>query len=198
MTAQTSTQPQIIPKFGEQKKAFSIDELKRLINAAKNMRDLNQVKGYLCSYFIPCSNPHGVFMWRSEIKNLEHIPDKNINKLIRPITKVFYTQSEQGPSQKVEFNINKWFMIEYSTVCVATCDPQKSRIFKLGGQLYLNIFPGFLHILRPISTFESTTHLAVKFIFSHIQDIWCSGDWNLTEYIIKWLAAVAIDAEVIA
>ncbi|UZO26399.1 uncharacterized protein OCT59_018626 [Rhizophagus irregularis] len=148
MTAQTSTQAQVIPKFGEQKKAFSIDELKRLINAAKNMRDLNQAK-------------------------------------------VFYTQSEQGPSQKVEFNINKWFMIEYSTVCVATCDPQKSRIFKLGGQLYLNIFPGFLHILRPISTFESTTHLAVKFIFSHIQDIWCSGDWNLTEYIIKWLAGVA-------
>ncbi|GET54974.1 highly derived D5-like helicase-primase [Rhizophagus irregularis DAOM 181602=DAOM 197198] len=137
MTAQTSTQAQVIPKFGEQKKAFSIDELKRLINAAKNMRDLNQAKGYLCSYFIPCSNPHGVFMWRSEIKNLEHIPDKNINKLIRPITKVFYTQSEQGPSQKVEFNINKWFMIEYST------------------------------------------------------DIWCSGDWNLTEYIIKWLAGVA-------
>ncbi|GBC13769.2 bifunctional DNA primase/polymerase [Rhizophagus irregularis DAOM 181602=DAOM 197198] len=191
MTAQTSTQAQVIPKFGEQKKAFSIDELKRLINAAKSMSDLDQVKGYLCSYFIPCSNPHGVFMWRSEIKNLEHIPDKNISKLIRPITKVFYTQSEQGPSQKVEFNINKWFMIEYSTVCVATCDPQKSRIFKLGGQLYLNIFPGFLHILRPISTFKSTTHQAVKFIFSHIQDIWCSGDWNLTEYIIKWLAGVA-------
>ncbi|PKY58671.1 hypothetical protein RhiirA4_480784, partial [Rhizophagus irregularis] len=191
MTTQASIQAQVISKFGEQKKAFSIDELKRFIVAAKSMSDLNQAKRYLCSYFIPCSNPHGVFMWRSEIKNLEHIPDKNINKLIRPITKVFYTQSEQGPSQKVEFNINKWFMIEYSTVCVATCDPQKSRIFKLGGQLYLNIFPGFLHILRPISTFESVTHQAVKFIFSHIQDIWCSGDWNLTEYIIKWLAGVS-------
>ncbi|GBC39256.2 highly derived D5-like helicase-primase [Rhizophagus irregularis DAOM 181602=DAOM 197198] len=168
MTAQTSTQAQVIPKFGEQKKAFSIDELKRLINAAKSMSDLDQAKGYLCSYFIPCSNLHGVFMWRSEIKNLEHIPDKNISKLIRPITKVFYTQSEQ-----------------------ATYDPQKSRIFKLGGQLYLNIFPGFLYVLRPISTFESTTHQAVKFIFFHIQNIWCSGNWNLTEYIIKWLASVA-------
>ncbi|CAB4432697.1 unnamed protein product [Rhizophagus irregularis] len=191
MTAQVSTQAQVIPKFSEQKKAFSIDELKQLVGAAKSMSDLDQAKRYLCSYFIPCSNPHGVFMWRSEIKNLEHIPDKNISKLIRPITKVFYMQSEQGPPQKVEFNINKWFMIEYSTVCVATCDPQKSRIFMLGGQLYLNIFPGFLHVLRPISTFESTTHLAVKFIFSHIQDIWCSGDWNLTEYIIKWLAGVS-------
>ncbi|GBC21590.2 highly derived D5-like helicase-primase [Rhizophagus irregularis DAOM 181602=DAOM 197198] len=30
-----------------------------------------------------------------------------------------------------------------------------------------------------------------KFIFSHIQEIWCLGDWNLTEYIIKWLAGVA-------
>ncbi|GET58584.1 hypothetical protein GLOIN_2v1880406 [Rhizophagus irregularis DAOM 181602=DAOM 197198] len=167
MTAQTSTQAQVISKFGEQKKAFSIDELKRLINAAKNMRDLNQAKGYLCSYFIPCSNPHGVFMWRSEIKNLEHIPDKNINKLIRPITKVFYTQSEQGPSQKVEFNINKWW---------PTLSQYLSRIPP---------YPAFdIH-------FESTTHLAVKFIFFHIQDIWCSGDWNLTEYIIKWLAGVA-------
>src|SRR6185369_14184137 len=127
----------------------------------------------------------------SEIKNLEHIPDKNISKLIRPITKVFYMQSEQGPPQKAEFNINKWFMVEYSTVCVATCDPQKSRIFMLGGQLYLNIFPGFLHVLRPISTFETQTHQAVKFIFSHIRDIWCSGDWNLTEYIIKWLAGIS-------
>ncbi|PKY61900.1 hypothetical protein RhiirA4_524406, partial [Rhizophagus irregularis] len=95
MTTQASTQAQVIPKFGEQKKAFSIDELKRLVGTAKS------------------------------------------------------------------------------------------------GQLYLNIFPGFLHILRPISTFESVTHQAVKFIFSHIQDIWCSGDWNLTEYIIKWLAGVS-------
>ncbi|CAB4431762.1 unnamed protein product [Rhizophagus irregularis] len=138
MTTQASTQIQVIPKFGEQKKAFSIDELKRLVGAAKSMSDLDQAKRYLCSYFIPCSNPHGFFMWRSEIKNLEHIPDKNISS-----------------------------------------------------QLYLNIFPGFLHILRPISTFESVTHQAVKFIFSHIQDIWCSGDWNLIEYIIKWLAGVS-------
>ncbi|GET58440.1 hypothetical protein GLOIN_2v1880406 [Rhizophagus irregularis DAOM 181602=DAOM 197198] len=105
--------------------------------------------------------------------------------------KVFYTQPEQGPSQKTEFNIYKWFMVENTDVCNATCDPHKQRIFRsLTGQLYLNIFPGFLHVLRPISTFESTIHLAVKFI-SHIQDIWCSGDWNLTEYIIKWLAGVS-------
>ncbi|PKK60035.1 hypothetical protein RhiirC2_819518 [Rhizophagus irregularis] len=83
-------------------------------------------------------------------------------------------------------------MVENTDVCNATCDPHKQRIFRsLTGQLYLNIFPGFLHVLRPISTFESTIHLAVKFIFSHIQDIWCSGDWNLTEYIIKWLAGVS-------
>ncbi|PKC56807.1 hypothetical protein RhiirA1_401868 [Rhizophagus irregularis] len=133
MTAQTSTQAQVISKFGEQKKAFSIDKHKQLIVTAKSMSDLNQAKRYLYGYFILYFNPHGVFMWQSEIKNLEHIPDKNISKLIHPITKVFYTQSEQGLPQKVEFNINKWFMIEYSTVCVATCDPQKSLIFKLDG-----------------------------------------------------------------
>ncbi|GBC24744.2 hypothetical protein GLOIN_2v1880406 [Rhizophagus irregularis DAOM 181602=DAOM 197198] len=114
MTAQTSTQAQVISKFGEQKKAFSIDKHKQLIVTAKSMSDLNQAKRYLYGYFILYFNPHGVFMWQSEIKNLEHIPDKNISKLIHPITKVFYTQSEQGLPQKVEFNINKWFMIEYN------------------------------------------------------------------------------------
>ncbi|CAB4437537.1 unnamed protein product [Rhizophagus irregularis] len=192
MTTQASTQAQVISKFGEQKKAFSINELKRLVNAAKSMSDLNQAKRYLCSYFIPCADPHGIFWWDPDSKSLKYVIDKNIGKLIRPITKAFYTQPEQGPPQKVEFNINKWFMIEYSTVCIATCDPHKQRIFRSStGQLYLNIFPGFLHDLRPISTFESVIHQAVKFIFSHIRDIWCSGDWNLTEYIIKWLAGIS-------
>ncbi|GBC22326.2 hypothetical protein GLOIN_2v1880406 [Rhizophagus irregularis DAOM 181602=DAOM 197198] len=146
-----TTQAQVIPKFGEQTKAFSIDELKWLIVAAKSMSDLDQAKRYLCSYFIPYADPHGT-----------------------------------------EFNIYKWFMVENTDVCNATCDPHKQRIFRsLTGQLYLNIFLGFLHVLHLISTFESTIHLAVKFIFSHIQDIWCSGDWNLTEYIIKWLAGVS-------
>ncbi|CAB4376356.1 unnamed protein product [Rhizophagus irregularis] len=104
-----TTQAQVIPKFGEQKKAFSIDELKRLIVATKNMSDLDQAKRYLCSYFIPCADPHGVFWWDPDSKSLKHVIDKNIGKLIRPITK----------------------------------------------------------------------------------DIWCSGDWNLTEYIIKWLAGVS-------
>ncbi|GET66947.1 highly derived D5-like helicase-primase [Rhizophagus irregularis DAOM 181602=DAOM 197198] len=109
MTAQYSIQAQVIPKFGEQKKAFSIDELKWLIVTAKSMSDLNQAKRYLCSYFISCADPHGVFWWDPDSKSLKHVIDKNI---------------------------------------------------------------GFLHVLRPIST-------------------WCSGDWNLTEYIIKWLAGVS-------
>ncbi|PKB93973.1 hypothetical protein RhiirA5_404924, partial [Rhizophagus irregularis] len=155
---------------------------------------LHMIWEYQLSLIIPLvlANPHGVFWWDPDSKSLKHVIDKNIGKLIRPITKAFYTQPEQGPSQKTEFNIYKWFMVENTDVCNATCDPHKQRIFRsLTGQLYLNIFPGFLHVLRPISTFESTIHLAVKFIFSHIRDIWCSGDWNLTEYIIKWLAGVS-------
>ncbi|GBC27835.2 hypothetical protein GLOIN_2v1880406 [Rhizophagus irregularis DAOM 181602=DAOM 197198] len=125
-----TTQTQVISKFGEQKKAFSIDELKRLINAAKSMSDLDQAKRYFCSYFIPCADPHGVFWWDPDSKSLKHIIDKNIGKLIHPITKAFYTQPEQGPSQKTEFNIYKWFMVENTDVCNATCDLHKQRIFR--------------------------------------------------------------------
>ncbi|GBC28720.2 hypothetical protein GLOIN_2v1880406 [Rhizophagus irregularis DAOM 181602=DAOM 197198] len=107
-----TTQAQVIPKFGEQKKAFSIDELKRLIVTAKSMSDLDQAKRYLCSYFIPCADPHEVFWWDPDSKSLKHVIDKNIGKLIHPIMKAFYTQPEQGPSQKTEFNIYKWFMVK--------------------------------------------------------------------------------------
>ena len=85
-----TTQAQVILNFGEQKKAFSIDELKRLIVAAKSMSDLNQAKRYLCSYFIPCADPHGVFWWDPDSKSLKYVIDKNIGKLICPITKVVF------------------------------------------------------------------------------------------------------------
>ncbi|UZO16790.1 uncharacterized protein OCT59_008166 [Rhizophagus irregularis] len=73
-----TTQAQVIPKFGEQTKAFSIDELKRLIITAKSMSDLNQAKRYLCSYFIPCADPHRVFWWDPDSKSLKYVIDKNI------------------------------------------------------------------------------------------------------------------------
>ncbi|GBC34019.2 toprim domain-containing protein [Rhizophagus irregularis DAOM 181602=DAOM 197198] len=134
-----TTQAQVIPKFGEQKKAFSIDELKRLIVAAKSISDLDQAKRYLCSYFITCADPHGVFWWDPDSKSLKHVIDKNIGKLIRPITKAFYTQPEQGPSQKTEFNIYKWFMVENTNavgtqLVYKTSDPQ-TILGSFNGQL---------------------------------------------------------------
>ncbi|GBB93907.1 hypothetical protein RclHR1_22500004 [Rhizophagus clarus] len=112
--------------------------------------------------------------------------------LIRPITKTFFKQSDpEQPPIKIKFNIAYWFLHDNSFTCVATCDPAKKRIYKIQGQNYLNIFPGFLHQLRPLTDFSANIHRAVKSIFTHIRDIWCSGDWNLTEYIIKWFAGVA-------
>ncbi|PKK64868.1 hypothetical protein RhiirC2_786907 [Rhizophagus irregularis] len=129
MTVQTSTQAQVISKFGEQKKAFNIDEHKRLIVTAK------------------------IFMWQSEIKNLEHISDKNISKLIHLITKVFYIQSEQGPHKRSNsISINaRWLTLSQ----------------------YLPRIPPYLAI-------------------SGVLD-----DWNLTEYIIKWLASVSAERKIV-
>jgi hypothetical protein len=93
--------------------------------------------------------------------------------------------SQDAPVEKKEFNICRWFMGDYSSIYVVTCDPVKLHLFKVKGQLYLNIFSGFLHTLQPLTTFENKAHLAVKLIFMHIWDVWYLGDWNLTEYIIK-------------
>jgi hypothetical protein len=169
MAAQASIQAQAFPRFAEPKEAFGVSRLRKLVKGAKEFNDLRIAKQYLCSYFISCSNPHGVFMWRPDIKNLEHIPDKNITKLIRPISKKFYIQTSQdAPVEKKEFNIYGWFMSNYNSVCMATCDPIKPCLFKVKGQLYLNIFPGFPHALQPLTTFDNKVHLAVKLIFMHI------------------------------
>ncbi|CAB4444915.1 unnamed protein product [Rhizophagus irregularis] len=63
------------------------------------MSNLNQAKRYFCSYFIPCTDLHGIFWWDPDSKSLKYIPDKNIGKLIRLITKNFYIQSPQGISE---------------------------------------------------------------------------------------------------
>ncbi|GBC09249.1 hypothetical protein RclHR1_08710001 [Rhizophagus clarus] len=108
----------VISKFGKSKEAYSIDILKWLIREANSLDDITKAKQYIHSYFILYSNPHGVFMWRPDIKNFEHILMKNID-------------------------------------------------------------------------FSANIHRAIKIIFTHIWDVWCSEDWNVTEYIIKWFAGVA-------
>ena len=29
-------------------------------------------------------------------------------------------------------------------------------------------------------------------MFKHVRDIWCSKNWELTEYIIKWFAGMSV------
>jgi hypothetical protein len=115
MAAQASTQAQAFPKFAKPKEAFSVSKLKELVKGAKNFNDLRNAKQYLCSYFIPYSNPYRIFMWRPDVKSFEHIPNKNITKLIRPIYKNFYIQTSQdAPVEKIEFNIHHWFIADYN------------------------------------------------------------------------------------
>ncbi|GBB99163.1 hypothetical protein RclHR1_34350001 [Rhizophagus clarus] len=104
-----------------------------------------------------------------EVNSLDDITKANI--LIRPITKTFFKQSNSEQLlTKTEFNIAKWFIYDNSSTYVATCDPAKQRIYKIQADIYQ----------------------AIKIIFTHIRDVWCSGDWNVTEYIIKWFAGMSI------
>jgi hypothetical protein len=189
-----SAQTQPIQRFGDPQEAFDINVLKGLVLKAQTMDDLKVAKGYVLSYFILCSNPHGVFMWRPDINNFEHKPVKEINMLIRPIKRVFYkptTNPEERP-EKTEFDISRWFLRENNVVCVSDCNPSKARLYRVKRQLYLNIFPGFLHISQELSEFSKEAHTGVKTIFAHIRDTWCSGNWELTEYIIKWIAGISV------
>ena len=183
-----------IQKFSEPQEAFNIGTLKSLVLQAKTPDELKGAKCYLLSYFMLCSSPHGVIMWRPDINDFEHKLIKEIGMLIRPITRTFYKPSsnpEERP-EKVKFNILSWFLDDNPLVCVAQCDPSKSRMYKVKGQFYINVFPGFMHIPQELSEFNKEELAKTKLIFIHTRDIWCSGNWELTEYIIKWFAGVSI------
>ena len=116
-----------IQKFSEPQEAFNIGTLKSLILQAKTLDELNNAKCYLLSYFMLCSSPHGVIMWRPDINDFEHKLTKEIDMLIRPITRTFYKPSnnpEERP-EKIKFNILSWFLNDNDIVCVAQCDPSK-------------------------------------------------------------------------
>jgi hypothetical protein len=115
-------------------------------------------------------------MWCPDVKSFEHISVKNIDMLICHITQKFYIlTSNPEVIDKVEFNIHRWFIFDNALVSVATCDPIKSCLFKIKGQVYLNIFLGFPHTLQPLTAFKNKVHLVVKLIFMHIRDVWYSG-----------------------
>ena len=134
--------------FGEPEKAFDLATFKALIFKAKSMKELISAKAYLLSYFRIYSDPHGVFMWQSDINTFKHYTIKEIDVLIHTISVKFYTPSSnpEEKAKKEEFNISKWFFFDSSLVYVSDCDPIKPRLYKVKGQRYINIFPGFLHI----------------------------------------------------
>ena len=173
--------------FGEPEEAFDLATLKALIFKAKCMNELIPAKAYLLSYFRVCSDPHGVFMWRPDINAFKHYTMKEIDVLIRAISVKFYTPSSnpEEKAKKEEFNISKWFFFDSSLVYVSDCDPIKPRLYKVKGQRYINIFPGFLHIPQSLSEYSTKEHAGARLMFKHVRDIWCSENWQLTEYIIK-------------
>ena len=180
--------------FGEPEEAFDLATLKALIFKAKCMNELIPAKAYLLSYFRVCSNPHGVFMWRPDINAFKHYTMKEIDVLIRAISVKFYTPSSnpEEKAKKEEFNISKWFFFDSSLVYVSDCDPIKPRLYKVKGQRYINIFPGFLHIPQSLSEYSTKEHAGARLMFKHVRDIWYSENWKLTEYIIKWFAGMSV------
>src|SRR5271156_990605 len=147
-------------RFGDPKIAFNINTLKSLVLKAKTPDDLKSAKYYLLSYFMLCSNPYGVYMWRPDINNFELKFIKEISMLIQPVKRIFYTQStnpEEHP-ERTEFDIARWFLKVNDLVTVSDCDPTKARLYKVKGQRYLNIFPGFLHIPQSLSKFSAAEH----------------------------------------
>src|SRR5205807_6367695 len=110
-------------EIGEQKTAYSIETAKRLINEAETIDDLKTVKEYIYSYFMLCSQPHGVYMWCPDTNTFVHYFIKETKMLIRHLKKIFYILSKdlEQPQKKKEFLLSDWFFNENVIVCKPDC-----------------------------------------------------------------------------
>ena len=75
---------------------------------------------------------------------------------------------------KEEFNLSKWFFFDSNLVYISDCDPAKPRLYKIKGQWYVNIFPGFMHSSQSLSEYNAKEYAKARLIFKHIRDIWYS------------------------
>ena len=161
--------------FGERKDAYSVDTLRNLISKGK----IEKAKEYVLDYFARVSNPPGVLSWVPSERKTEHLKDADAKNL-------FIKRFKNG-----DFDIQKWFFIDHSTVYRQNIDAHKKKIYIKDKQQYINIFEGYRFTeKKKYSSFDKETKKKVEAIWNHIFIVWASRKEAQYNYIKQWICNV--------
>ncbi|AYV85346.1 MAG: highly derived d5-like helicase-primase: PROVISIONAL [Satyrvirus sp.] len=159
--------------FGTEIVNFSTNILDKLVHGG----NINEAKTYIQKYFIKIGNPPGILMWTPSENKMSYYKFSDVKTLY--IKRIVNNK----------FDIQIWFYNEEHTVYLQNLEVNKERIYEKCGQKYINIFPGFMHKIPKIyNDFTNDIKNKVKIVWSHIKNVWCSGQNDLYKYNKKWIS----------
>ena len=161
--------------FGTAETDYTAGELHRLIRSGL----LDDAKTYVRKYFAKIANPPGVLFWKHYDKSMIHYTIDEIKNL-------FIHKITNG-----EFEIQSWFTYAEMTLYFREMSITKGRIYKIGNQMCINSFPGFLHTqMKKFSNYPIDIQKKVELIWDHIKIVWCSGKKELFDYNKNWICCM--------
>jgi hypothetical protein len=158
--------------FGTEKLNYNVNKLIQFVESGK----FDEAKIYLKKYFVKVMKPIGVLLWMSAEEELFFYEFHQIKKIIPKI-------------RNNNFDIQLWFLNDYNDFYLQNINVSQGRIYKNNDQLYINLFPGYLHThTKSYDSFSSDIKGKVELIWNHIKIVWCSDQDDLFDYNKKWIS----------
>ena len=151
---------------------------------------MEEAHNYIKKYILPIIEPMGILLWdvvcqkftfygRSEgIEGL--IPNSRYEEVI---------VNERKKNTRMTHKLIDWFKGEYSEMYRQVIDLNMPPIYDVKGQLYVNLFQGFLYKTPKIeSDFHHIARQGVDAIWNHIYEVWASKNKKVFKYLKAWIS----------
>src|SRR4051794_18236148 len=122
--------------------AFSLETLQQYLNGVKTVQELDPVKTYVTNYFVRTIFPSGVLMWCPDDCTLKYLSKGDTSDDFLAAESISIFNHETTKIEK--FDVCKWFLSNKVPMHKVGCDFNKPRTYKIKGQTYINMSPGFL------------------------------------------------------
>ena len=152
-----------------------------------------EMKKYVKNYFYKSIKPLGTYLYDPLDNTFTFNSTTDVKReVLHKLAFDMKINDEYELNRKVSFDVCEWFYNRDSDYYRPSIEPNKQPVFeeeKDGCKTkYVNFFRGFLHKRKPYDSYDQKTKSAVDLILSHIQNVWCSGNENIYNYLINWFS----------
>ena len=143
-------------------------------------------KAYVQKYFIKCDVPACPILWMPSMKEL-----RSLNMLYIRQNYLLKTFSWFDAATGQKLNIGEWFFLHEYTRVICEIDPAKPPTWKENGRWKVNEFQGYrFQQPKPFNTFPQHVTDAVKKVWDHIKNAWCSEKQDQYDYVCEYITSL--------